>query len=288
MNSSELNNPAENSGVHDLTQSFLGCALGCSLPWPGLPEHLNGRIGWWVSMQNSALSASQYPLNWNYALHVGDNPSLVAERRLQLQKKLNLQHIVWLKQMHGTCCVDVDSGEVITTLFSGDDQFIADAAVSRVPHCAAAVMTADCLPILLADETGGHVAAIHAGWRGLANGVIESSVNTLRQGLFNKKTPIYAMLGPAIGPNSFAVGQEVRDVFVQQNLKFAQWFLPQEISSTHFLANLYGLAYERLQVLDVCVQLPDTLYDTYFQKQWFSYRRNAQCGRMVSLIWPLS
>ncbi len=208
----------------------------------------------------------------NLASHVGDNPQAVEQNRSALVREFELPAApVWLEQTHGTKVVELECVEKTLAIQ-------ADAAISRSFNSVCAVMTADCLPVLLCNEEGAAVAAVHAGWRGLIAGVIENTVSQL--GSTNK---IMAWLGPAIGPSCFEVGEEVQQAFVNKKLVLRQGF--QQVDSTHYLADLYALA--RMTLLHCGVKrIYGGEHCTYNQPdQFYSYRREPVTGRMASLIW---
>ncbi|MBK1720993.1 peptidoglycan editing factor PgeF [Thiocystis violacea] len=206
----------------------------------------------------------------NLGDHVGDDPGAVAANRERLRASLGLPAMpVWLRQVHG-CDVAV--------LGDAPAPCEADAALARAPGTVCAVMTADCLPLLMCDDLGMRVAAVHAGWRGLAAGVIDAAVAAMA----SDPARLLVWLGPAIGPDAFEVGAEVRAQFVARDPAAAQSFRP---SGDRWLADLFGLARQRLSRLGV-----SRVYGgedcTYAQpERFFSYRRDGVTGRMASLIW---
>jgi YfiH family protein len=205
---------------------------------------------------------------FNLGTHVGDDPARVAQNRRRLGEHLNLPaEPVWLTQVHGTQALAAEA--------PGD--CIADAAYTRKSGVVCVVMTADCLPILLASRDGSAVAAVHAGWKGLAGGVVESAVAALGT------RDLLAWLGPAIGPEAFEVGGEVREAFVRRAAKFEDGF--RAAAEDKWLADLYRLARITLERLEI-----DEVYGggwcTFGQSDdFFSYRRDRITGRMASLIW---
>jgi YfiH family protein len=219
----------------------------------------------------------------NLGLHVGDDLATVQKNRDALKAVLPNEPI-WLNQVHGTHVVDADVYK------EGKDTHLdvpsADASVTSTPGRVLAIMTADCLPVLLASSDGKVVGAAHAGWRGLAAGVIEQTVALMRAKQSNgekAQAEILAYLGPAIGPHAFEVGSEVRDIFMAQNPSSAACF-EQLQEKGKYLADIYGLACLRLNALGIehiecggecTLQDPD----------YFSYRRDQQTGRMGSFIW---
>ncbi len=235
--------------------------------WPA-PEHVKA----FSTTRFGGVSHGAYESN-NLALHVGDNEPDVLKNRALLEANFNLSSTpFWLNQTHTTTVVEV-----------GDKERGADASVSRKVGDVCAVMTADCLPILLCDAQGEQVAAIHAGWRGLLNGIIE---NTLQCFSVDGRD-IIAWLGPAIGPAAFEVGDEVKDFFVRRDSAALNAFQPQ--TENKWLANIYELAKLRLKKAGVesifggefCT-FHDVINDTSL---FYSYRRDNVCGRMATLVW---
>ncbi|PWK44448.1 peptidoglycan editing factor PgeF [Pleionea mediterranea] len=228
----------------------------------------------------------------NLASHVGDDPKKVAANRLELERLANLpSQPVWLNQTHSTQVIAADSNIGLLTEHQSGVQkeqqashhnnsntaLDADASVSSSSNVVCCVLTADCLPILLTNQQGDWVAAIHAGWRGLLNGIIE---NTLSQ--YSSSThELLAWLGPAISQAKFEVGAEVRQMFLSQNASDDVFF---KVSGEKYLADLYGIARRKLNQQHVDVYGGD--YCTYQQPELFySYRRDGETGRMASLIW---
>jgi len=209
---------------------------------------------------------------FNLGSHVGDDELLVSQNKLILLEKGGLPaKPVWLEQVHGTAIVDI--AEVHESIVP-----IADASISRNSNKVCAVMTADCLPILLCKKDGSAVAAIHAGWRGLLAGIVEKTVLRLAE-----PQNILAWLGPAIGPGKFEVGGEVKAAFAEKNPIMQQAF--QQVDEAHFHADLYALA--RITLLQSGVKrMYGGEHCTYNQPdQFYSYRRDGVTGRMASLIW---
>ena len=205
----------------------------------------------------------------NLGDHVGDTPADVAENRARLRAHLPAEPF-WMRQVHGTVCVD--AGQATPGIE-------ADAAFARSPGIVCAVLTADCLPILLCDTAGKVVAAAHAGWRGLASGVIESTVAAM--GVPGER--LMAWLGPAIGPQSFEVGNEVSTAFLLQSAQAASAFVPR--SDSKWLCDLYTLAAQRLTALGVSRIAGAEFCTVRETERFFSYRRDGATGRMASLIW---
>jgi len=206
----------------------------------------------------------------NLASHVGDDPQAVAENRRRLREYLALPaEPRWLNQVHGSCAADA-------ALVA--DPCDADASFTALPGVVCAVLTADCLPLLLCNRAGTKVAAVHAGWRGLHGGVIEQTVRALNL----PGSELLAWLGPAIGPDAFEVGGEVREAFISVEARAAEAFRPH---GERWLADLYLLARQRLASVGV-TQVNGGDRCTFSEpEKFYSYRREAKTGRMASLIW---
>jgi YfiH family protein len=221
-----------------------------------------------VTTRSGGISAAPYA-SFNLGDHVGDDPAAVAENRRRLRSLLPSEP-VWLRQVHGTRCVDA------ALALAGDE---ADATFARVPGMVCAVLTADCLPVLLCSDDGSVVAAAHAGWRGLAAGVIESTVQSL--GLPGER--LMAWLGPAIGPARFEVGNEVRARFLDHDPHAAAAFVP--LGHGKWLCDIYRLARQRLAALGVRRLAGADFCTVCDAARFYSYRRDGITGRMASLIW---
>jgi YfiH family protein len=156
---------------------------------------------------------------------------------------------------------------------------VVDASWSSAPGIACAVLTADCLPALFCDRAGTRVAAAHAGWRGLANGVLENTLDAMAV----EPADILVWLGPAIGPQAFEVGPEVREAFLAQHAEAAQVFLPSR-NAGKYMADIYALARIRLAARGVTAVYGGGLC-TVNDERFFSYRRAARTGRFASLVW---
>lgn len=207
--------------------------------------------------------------SFNLGDHVGDLPANVAANRAAL-RCLVPSEPVWLQQVHGTVVANADSRPFCAE---------ADAVFARQAGSVCAVMTADCLPVLFCDRAGTVVAAAHAGWRGLQAGVLEATVAAM------KVAPgeILAWLGPAIGPDCFEVGDEVRTAFVAGNASAAKAF--QAHAPGKWLADIYLLARQRLLALGVVSISGGGLCTVSDEARFFSYRRDGVTGRMASLVW---
>ena len=210
----------------------------------------------------------------NLAAHVGDDPACVAENRRRLAAVLGCaEPPAWLEQVHGCTVVEAEIARHAAAPMP------ADAAWSATLGQPCGVLTADCLPVLLCNRAGTQVAAAHAGWRGLAGGVLPATVAHLA----DPPTELLAWLGPAIGPTAFEVGDEVRAVFLALDAGNAECFQPSPAG--RWLADLYALARRQLHSLGVTAVYGGE-FCTYRQSEpFFSYRRQARTGRMASLIW---
>lgn len=210
--------------------------------------------------------------SFNLALHVEDDAQQVKTNRQKLIKQLNLPaEPLWLNQVHGHRVVN--AAQFSNTLPN------ADAAFSDQAKHICTVMTADCLPLLFCNRKGTKVAAAHAGWRGLAEGVIENTVASLNEAPHR----ILVWLGPAIGPQAFEVGEEVRDAFINEQPASVDAFHANRAG--HFLADIYQLARLRLKALGIEAVYGGEYCTFTDAHQFYSYRRDAKTGRQASLIW---
>lgn len=220
--------------------------------------------------RRGGVSRSPYD-SFNLAAHVGDDPAHVAANRRRLATLAgHVTEPAWLEQVHGTTVVAAEA--VLSPV-------AADAAWTRVPSLPCVVMTADCLPVLLCDRAGTVVAAVHAGWRGLAGGVIAATVTRLGA----PPADLLAWLGPAIGPAAFEVGDEVRAAFLALDKANASCFQPSPTG--RWLADLYGLARLQLRRLSVTAIYGGDACTFSEPERFFSYRRENRTGRMATLIW---
>jgi YfiH family protein len=207
----------------------------------------------------------------NLGAHCGDNLDDVEENRRLFYAAASLpSKPVWLEQVHGKEVLKLAGGPNLSKR--------ADASYSSTPGTVCAVMTADCLPVLFCNKAGTEVAAAHAGWRGLCEGVLEETVACFNDAPEN----IIAWLGPAIGPEAFEVGPEVREAFMAKDIQADNAFLP---SGEKYIADIYTLARQRLYALGI-----NHVYGgdrcTYSETgDFFSYRRDRTTGRMASFIW---
>jgi polyphenol oxidase len=235
---------------------------------PDWPAPANVRAT--VTTRAGGVSHTPYD-SFNLATHVGDDPAAVRENRARLRAALTLRaEPLWLKQVHGVTVVDA--------AHAGTEPE-ADGAFVTQPGAVCAVLTADCLPVLLCNRAGTKVAALHAGWRGLAGGVIEAGVKALGA----PGSDLLAWLGPAIGPEVFEVGPEVRTAFVQHDAQAASAF--RAARDGKYLADIYLLARLRLQRLGVAAVSGGGFCTVTERARFFSYRRDGATGRMAALIW---
>ena len=228
----------------------------------------------------------------NLGVHVADDPAAVTENRRRLRQQLGLPaEPFWLSQVHGIAVANPDGAPVAAGAVAGlepvgSGPVTADAAVTTQAGQVLAIQVADCLPVLFAARDGSAVAGAHAGWRGLAAGVLEATVAALA-GRGVRPQQLLAWMGPAIGPECFEVGEEVRAAFVQGAPGAAAAFTPARPG--HWLCDLRALAAQRLAAAGV-----GALYGvdrglewcTYSHpQQYFSHRRDGPCGRMAALVW---
>lgn len=239
--------------------------------WP-LPAGVHALI----TTRAGGVSQAPYA-SLNLGDHVGDDPAAVAANRQRLRQALvGADEPVWLEQVHGTRVIDAALAR------TGAKPEQADAAFARQPGACCVVMTADCLPVLFCDVTGRVVAAAHAGWRGLCAGVLEQTVAAMAV----PAQTLLAYLGPAIGPQAFVVGDEVRAAFVARDAGASAAFSAQ--ASRKWLADIYHLARLRLSACGVDRIFGGAWCTVDDAARFFSYRRDGRTGRMASLIWRTS
>lgn len=228
------------------------------------------------TLRAGGVSAGRYA-SLNLGGHVGDTPHAVAQNRRRLAAELRLPaEPLWLSQVHGTAVLAADDW-VAASADGAAPQ--ADAAVTRRAGCVLAVLVADCLPLLLARRDGGAVAVTHAGWRGLAAGVIEATIAALGA----PGEELLAWLGPAIGPAHFEVGEEVREAFCGHDARAAAAFVGNPRG--RWQCDLPLLARQRLAALGVS-GVHGGQRCTYRESDaFYSYRRDGATGRMAALIW---
>jgi YfiH family protein len=224
----------------------------------------------WVSERAGGVSIGPFA-ELNLAGHVGDAPAHVAANRVRLREAAGLpSDPVWLDQRHGTNVLDLDADPAPVA---------ADAAVTSRPGVVCAILTADCLPVLLCERAGRRIGAAHAGWRGLLHGVLPAAVEALGV----PPTEVDAWLGPAIGPAAYEVGADVRDAYLAREPASARYFAAN--GRGRWQADLYGLARASLEQAGV-ENVAGGGFCTFTEaKRFFSHRREAPCGRMATLIW---
>jgi YfiH family protein len=231
--------------------------------WPAAPN-----VRAFTTTRNGGYSLGQWS-SLNLGLNCGDDPNHVKQNREVLETLLPSEPR-WLRQVHGN--------SVITCEEHRDHRSEADAITSDQTGQVCAILTADCLPVLFSTRAGTKIAATHAGWRGLAAGVLEATVLALD----SKPVELMAWLGPAIGPRAYEVGKDVYESFVQLDAENSTAFKPH---GDRWLADLYGLA--RLALARAGVeQVSGGQYCTYRQQdKFFSFRRDGITGRMATFIW---
>jgi len=231
------------------------------------------RVKAFITTRHAGASLGPYS-SFNLALHCGDDSAKVLQNRATLRQFLP-QEPFWLHQIHGTDVVSADQPASL-------EQAQADACIAQLPHHVCPIMVADCLPILLACESGQRVAAVHAGWRGLAAGIIEKTVLTLSlQGSAPER--LMAYIGPGIGASAFEVGEEVYDTFLRQNPHNRSAFIRSPLQRWH--ADLHALALVALKSAGVHKVYGQPVCTYSDPERFYSYRRDRITGRMAAFIW---
>ncbi len=234
-------------------------------PWPGVRYGCTTRAG----------GVSEHPwASLNLALHVGDDPQAVRQNRQRLEGGLPSAPC-WLEQVHGTHVVELNGP-------SPSSIPRADAAITVQTGCVLAIMTADCAPVVFADSNGRAIGVAHAGWRGLAGGVLEATFAAL-----TARLPVArwrAWVGPCIGQASFEVGAEVHQAFVETDIAAADYFVPGRARGK-WHADLGALARHRLLAMGVAEVEVANLCTYERADSFFSYRRESTTGRMATLAW---
>lgn len=219
--------------------------------------------------------------SFNLGLGAGDAPDVVLANRQILRKYLPGEPC-WLKQVHGTDVVDADDPQ---TFGPGCQVPQADAAVTAVPGRVLAILTADCLPVVMGDEQGRVLGAAHAGWRGLAGGVLEATLKRMQAASPHAKG-WRAWVGPGIGPSAFQVGDEVRRAFIDEDAQMGPLFVKDPMVHGKWFADLAGLAHWRLTRMGIRqIELSGLCTVSDSKNRFFSYRRDGQTGRMATLAW---
>lgn len=217
------------------------------------------------------LGGSQSPFDtFNLGSRCGDEVVVVTENRRQLEAALALPSPPrWLRQVHG----------MAVAVEPGDDEPEADAAVTATPGTVLAILTADCLPVVLAAKDGGEIAAAHAGWRGLCTGVLESTVGAMR----TPPDQLVAWLGPAAGPQAYEIGTEVFEAFTARDGRARMAFVPTRPG--HWRVDLYMLARQRLLDAGMTDVHGGGLCTISDPSRFFSHRRDGRSGRIATLAW---
>lgn len=217
----------------------------------------------------------------NMAFHVADYAPAVHDNRMQLLQDLQakgVQSIHWLTQVHGTQVLKIAAGQALTAT-----PIAADALITQEKGVALAMMTADCLPVLLTDVQGKEVAAIHAGWRGLAAGIIEKTIEKMQH------KPVYAWIGAAIHQAAFEVGEDVFTAFTTADVAAKSCFYQTESNPpVKYMADLPALAVQRLAKLGVQTQVAEACSyadDRFYSHRQATHQQNKAVGRMVSVVW---
>ncbi|HEX2531506.1 MAG TPA: peptidoglycan editing factor PgeF [Burkholderiaceae bacterium] len=241
--------------------------------WPGAPRNVAALS----TTRRGGVSSAPYDDGsgaggLNLGIHVGDQPDDVRRNRMLLRGVLPSEP-VWLSQVHGTAVVDAAAATGIPR---------ADACIAAAPGVVCAIQTADCLPVLFCDSGGKVVGAAHAGWRGLAHGVLENTVQAMRD---RGAGEILAWLGPAIGPERFEVGEDVFAAFTANDGILRAGFRPIAGTPGKYLADIYFLARKKLERLDVRRCYGGGFCTVADRRRFYSYRRDRDTGRMASLIW---
>jgi YfiH family protein len=242
----------------------MNAPADCILPeWPA-PPHVRA----FITSRNGGVSQGPFA-SLNLGIRAGDDPQAVTTNRASLRRFLP-QEPKWLTQQHSATVIEVDGVAHSPT---------ADAAIARQPGTVCVITVADCVPVLLTDKRGTLVAAAHAGWRGLARGIIENTV----RGMGIAPGQLLAYLGPGIGPKAFEVGADVYDTFVGQNTLAASAFAPGRAG--RWYADIYALARLALERAGVSRVYGGGLCTVSDPLRFYSYRRDRITGRMAALIW---
>ena len=233
--------------------------------WPAA-----GRVRAFTTTRIGGASGGPYA-GFNLADHVGDDPAQVQANRARLHRAAGLPaEPLWLRQVHGADVVDAADAAPGTT---------ADGSITEISGTVCAVLTADCLPVFLCDRRGTTVGVLHAGWRGLAAGLVEVGVARMDV----PGASLLAWLGPAIGPTAFEVGDDVREAFVRSDADAARAFVPN--ARGRWWADLYQLARRRLARVGVTAVYGGGHCTVTQADLFYSCRRDGATGRMASLIW---
>jgi YfiH family protein len=228
------------------------------------------------------------PGGLNLGMKAGDDPAAVATNRARLLNLAGVAEAAWLEQIHGAGIVRAE--DVLAQARTIGAPTRADASITDRPGTMCVVMVADCMPVLLCDEAGRAVGAAHAGWRGLAAGIVEQTAQRVAALAGVEAPSLHAYLGPAIGPDAFEVGADVRDAFMNgvesaQREATANAFIVHPQNPGKYLADLAALARLRLRRLGVTRIVGGDLCTVTQRERFYSYRRDRETGRMAALIW---
>lgn len=221
--------------------------------------------------------------SFNLALHVGDDAEQVLKNRELLRNDFGFERVLYMNQTHSNVVTIVDENNALA------DNFDCDGLVTKLRGVGLAVMTADCLPLLLCDEQNDVVAAVHCGWRGIERGIINNAL-TAMESLGSKRSSISAYMGPAIGPDSFEVGHEVRDAFLAQDKANDVAFVEKvgvtsEDGFPKYNCNIYTLTINALKAAKVEAPVFGSQKDTCMRAPvYYSYRKSKVTGRMATVI----
>jgi hypothetical protein len=218
----------------------------------------------------------------------GDDLAHVEANRARLMKLTGRDEAAWLSQVHGATVVNAD--DVLAAAKRGEPTTEADASVTDRTGTVCVVMIADCMPVLLCDPQGRAVGAAHAGWRGLASGVVENTAQRVASLAGTDMSALHAYLGPCIGPQTFEVGPDVRDAFMKsvggaQRDEVAGAFVTHPTNAGKYLADLPQLARFRLAQIGITNVVGGDHCTVTERERFYSYRRDRETGRMAALIW---
>ncbi|SIT45980.1 conserved hypothetical protein [Paraburkholderia ribeironis] len=275
---------------------------------PSLPElsfadvvqpawNVSPRVRAFVTTRNGGVSRAPYgrwqdgadqPGGLNLGMKTADEPAAVALNRARLLGLAGVSEAAWLEQIHGAAIVRAE--DVLAQAQAGGPPTRADASVTDRAGTVCVVLVADCMPVLLCDEAGRAVGAAHAGWRGLAAGIVEQTARRVAALAGVEAGALHAYLGPSIGPGAFEVGPDVRDAFMTgvdgaQRDATANAFVGHPKHPGKYLADLPALARLRLEALGVTRIVGGDLCTVTQRDRFYSYRRDRDTGRMAALIW---
>jgi YfiH family protein len=233
-------------------------------------------------------NGADLPGGLNLGMKSGDDPAAVAANRARLLKLAGVSEAAWLEQIHGAGIARAD--DVLAQAHANGTPTRADASVTDRPGTVCVVMVADCMPVLFCDAAGRAVGAAHAGWRGLAAGIVEATAQRVAELAGVEASALHVCLGPSIGPDAFEVGADVRDAFMNdvaaaQREATANAFVKHPHHADKYLADLPALARLRLQRLGVTRIVGGDLCTVTQRERFYSYRRDRETGRMAALIW---